>query len=88
MPIMVGPGAIATVIGLTSTIKSSEHALLSFCSVGGFLRVGNDAIQPLEKSASNPLICKDSIFDASGLRVFLALGEGGEEGPGESGIGP
>jgi MarC family membrane protein len=33
MPIMVGPGAIATVIGLTSIIKSSEHALLSFCSV-------------------------------------------------------
>jgi len=33
MPIMFGPGAIATVIGLTSTIKDSEHALLSFCSV-------------------------------------------------------
>jgi multiple antibiotic resistance protein len=33
MPIMVGPGAMATVIGLTSTIKSSEHALLSFSSV-------------------------------------------------------
>jgi multiple antibiotic resistance protein len=33
MPIMVGPGAIATVIGLTSTIKNSKHILLSFCSV-------------------------------------------------------
>lgn len=30
MPIMFGPGAIATVIGLTSTIKSSEHFVLSF----------------------------------------------------------
>lgn len=33
MPIMFGPGAIATVIGLTSTIKSSGHVLLSFFSV-------------------------------------------------------
>ncbi len=33
MPIMFGPGAIATVIGLTSTIKDSERALLSFCAV-------------------------------------------------------
>jgi multiple antibiotic resistance protein len=33
MPIMVGPGAIATVIGLTSTIKNSDRILLSFCSV-------------------------------------------------------
>ncbi len=33
MPIMFGPGAIATVIGLTSTIKESEHILLSFCWV-------------------------------------------------------
>jgi multiple antibiotic resistance protein len=33
MPIMFGPGAIATVIGLTSTIKESGHILLSFCWV-------------------------------------------------------
>jgi len=33
MPIMFGPGAIATVIGLTSTIKESDRALLSFAVV-------------------------------------------------------
>ena len=33
MPIMFGPGAIATVIGLTSTIKASERALLSGAAV-------------------------------------------------------
>ena len=33
MPIMFGPGAIATVIGLTSTIKDSERALLSGAAV-------------------------------------------------------
>ncbi|MBF7731624.1 MarC family protein [Pseudomonas sp. N040] len=33
MPIMFGPGAIATVMGLTSTIKESEHVLLSFLVV-------------------------------------------------------
>ena len=33
MPIMFGPGAIATVIGLTSTIEDSDHVLLSFVSV-------------------------------------------------------
>lgn len=32
MPIMFGPGAIATVIGLTSTIKSSGHLVLSFAA--------------------------------------------------------
>ena len=32
--------------------------------VGHFLRLGNDAIQPFEKSASNPLICNDRIFGA------------------------
>lgn len=33
MPIMFGPGAIATVMGLTSTIKESERMLLSFLVV-------------------------------------------------------
>ncbi|MBX9915079.1 MAG: NAAT family transporter [Pseudomonadaceae bacterium] len=33
MPIMFGPGAIATVIGLTSTIKDSERALLAGAAV-------------------------------------------------------
>ncbi|MGF6203795.1 MarC family protein [Pseudomonas laurylsulfatiphila] len=33
MPIMFGPGAIATVIGLTSTIKDSDRAILSFAVV-------------------------------------------------------
>jgi multiple antibiotic resistance protein len=33
MPIMFGPGAMATVIGLTSTIKESESSLLSFIAV-------------------------------------------------------
>lgn len=32
MPIMFGPGAIATVIGLTSTIKSSGHFVMSFAA--------------------------------------------------------
>lgn len=33
MPIMFGPGAIATVISLTTTIKDSERAVLSFAAV-------------------------------------------------------
>ncbi|KJZ37003.1 NAAT family transporter [Pseudomonas sp. B21-040] len=33
MPIMFGPGAIATVIGLTSTIKDSNRAVMSFAVV-------------------------------------------------------
>ncbi|MGE8187151.1 MarC family protein [Pseudomonas sp. NPDC086278] len=33
MPIMFGPGAIATVIGLTSTIKDSDRAVQSFTVV-------------------------------------------------------
>jgi multiple antibiotic resistance protein len=33
MPIMFGPGAIATVIGLTTTIKTSERAFVSFAAV-------------------------------------------------------
>ena len=33
MPIMFGPGAIATVISLTSTIKDSGRAVLSFAAV-------------------------------------------------------
>jgi small neutral amino acid transporter SnatA (MarC family) len=33
MPIMFGPGAIATEIGLLSTIKDSDRAILSFAVV-------------------------------------------------------
>jgi multiple antibiotic resistance protein len=33
MPIMFGPGAIATVLGMTSLIKHSRHELLSFAAV-------------------------------------------------------
>jgi multiple antibiotic resistance protein len=33
MPIMFGPGAIATVMGLTSTIKDSDRIVLSFLAV-------------------------------------------------------
>jgi multiple antibiotic resistance protein len=33
MPIMFGPGAIATVLGMTSLIKHSGHELLSFAAV-------------------------------------------------------
>jgi multiple antibiotic resistance protein len=33
MPIMFGPGAIATILGMTSLIKSSEFELLSFLAV-------------------------------------------------------
>jgi len=35
-------------------------------------RVGNDAIQPLEKSASNPLFCNERNFAACGLQIFDA----------------
>jgi hypothetical protein len=40
--------------------------------VGDFLRVGNDAIQPLEKSASKLLICNKLNFRACGLQIFDA----------------
>jgi hypothetical protein len=43
---------------------------LSLVPVGGFPRPGNDAIQPLEKSASKLLICNERNFGACGLRVF------------------
>jgi multiple antibiotic resistance protein len=33
MPLMVGPGAIATIIGMTSTIKASSTELLSFVAI-------------------------------------------------------
>ena len=45
-------------------------------SVGDFLRVGNDAIQPLEKSASKLLICNERNLGACGLQDFDA-GEAG-----------
>ena len=34
MPIMFGPGAIATILGMTSTIKQSEQELASYIAVG------------------------------------------------------
>ena len=40
--------------------------------VGDSLRVGNDAIQLLEKSASNSLICNERNFGACGLQKFDA----------------
>jgi hypothetical protein len=40
--------------------------------VGDFLRLGNDPIQPLERSASKPLICNDQNFGACGLQIFDA----------------
>src|SRR5262245_48917963 len=33
MPIMVGPGAIATILGMTSLIRESEHVVESFGAV-------------------------------------------------------
>jgi multiple antibiotic resistance protein len=33
MPLMVGPGAIATIIGMTATIKDSARELLSFVAI-------------------------------------------------------
>ena len=44
--------------------------------VGDFLRLGNDAIQPLEKSASKLMICNERNFGACGLQDFDA-GEAG-----------
>jgi multiple antibiotic resistance protein len=35
MPIMFGPGAIATVVGMTSLIKHSEFEFVSFASISG-----------------------------------------------------
>jgi hypothetical protein len=43
---------------------------LSLVPVVGFPRPGNDAVQPLEKSASNSLICNEGNFCACGLRIF------------------
>jgi hypothetical protein len=40
--------------------------------VGDSLRVGNDAIQPLEKSASKLLFCRAPILGACGLQSFDA----------------
>jgi hypothetical protein len=42
--------------------------------VGDFPRVGNDPIQPSEKSASKLLICNDCICGASGLQIIDAMG--------------
>jgi len=53
---------VATLIDLRTTIAAGRL----------FPRVGNNAIQPFEKSASNPLICNDRILGASGLQVFNA----------------
>jgi hypothetical protein len=65
-----------------STALSSAHELQRLgmngkgqSQVGYFPRVGNDAIQPLEKSASNRLICNDQNFGTCGLQDFDA-GEG------------
>ena len=65
-----------------STALSSAHELQRLgmngkgqSQVGYFRRVGNDAIQPLEKSASNRLICNDQNFGTCGLQDFDA-GEG------------
>jgi multiple antibiotic resistance protein len=33
MPLMVGPGAIATIIGMTATIKDASRAILSFVAI-------------------------------------------------------
>src|SRR5215471_19857042 len=33
MPIMFGPGAIATILGMTSLVKHSEYELLSFVAI-------------------------------------------------------
>jgi hypothetical protein len=67
---------------LTSTqgfVKRFEHAEAATSlaaegqpRVGDFLRVGNDAIQPLEKSASKLLICNERNFGACGLQSFDA----------------
>ena len=33
MPLMFGPGAIATILGMTSTVKASQHEMLSFAAI-------------------------------------------------------
>ena len=64
---------------LASTAVKSAHELQRHginakgrSRVGDFLRVGNDDIQPLEKSSSNPLICNERNFNAYGLQNFDA----------------
>ena len=35
IPLMFGPGAIATILGMTATVKQSHDELLSFASIAG-----------------------------------------------------
>jgi len=62
-----------------STAVSSAHELQrrafngkGYPRVGDFLRVRNDPIQPLEKSASKLMICNERNFRACGLQNFDA----------------
>ena len=33
IPLMFGPGAIATILGMTATVKQSHHEMLSLASI-------------------------------------------------------
>jgi hypothetical protein len=59
------------------------HLLMAerYRRVDDFLLAANDAIQPLEKSASNPLICNGRYRGACGLQVFDAGRDGEKKGP-------
>ena len=76
-------------LGISSTRKLNRCLVFAEGQprVGDFLRLGNDAIQPLETSASKLLICNERNFGACGLQDFDAR-RGREEGAEESGIGP
>jgi hypothetical protein len=68
--------------GPTRHIEHAEASTpLGRLGCGGFLRVGNDSIQPLEKSASRSLIRNDRFCDACGLQDFDAWRGGEKKAP-------
>ena len=66
------PHRAQSAISGTQTLRYRSFCAQSQSRVGDFIRSGNDAIQPLEKSASNSLICNERNFGACGLQIFDA----------------
>jgi hypothetical protein len=66
------PHRASTAISSTRKLQRHWDRAEGQSRVGNFLRLGNDLIQPLEKSASNSLICKKLNFRACGLQNFDA----------------
>jgi hypothetical protein len=71
--------------GITSRIEHAEAATPLYLirkieTVGHFLRAGNDAIQPIEKSASKLLNRNERDFGVCGLQMVDARGCGEKTG--------